>query len=78
MVLSELARSVLDARLRFPYPDLVQVRAIEAREITVFELCVEPSDLGKAIGRVGRNAKAIRTILNGWCEATKALDTRNP
>jgi predicted RNA-binding protein YlqC (UPF0109 family) len=44
-------------------PDQVQVRAIEGEHTTVFELRVHASDLGKVIGRHGRTAKAIRTIL---------------
>jgi uncharacterized protein len=44
-------------------PDAVQVRAIEGEQVTVFELRVHPSDLGKVIGRQGRTARAIRTIL---------------
>jgi predicted RNA-binding protein YlqC (UPF0109 family) len=45
-------------------PDQVQVRAIESEQVTVFELRVHKSDLGKVIGRQGRTAKAIRTILS--------------
>jgi predicted RNA-binding protein YlqC (UPF0109 family) len=45
-------------------PDQVQVRAIEGEHVTVFELRVHPSDTGKVIGRQGRTAAAIRTILN--------------
>ena len=45
-------------------PDQVQVRAIEGEQVTVFELRVAPSDLGKVIGRQGRTARAIRTILS--------------
>jgi uncharacterized protein len=44
-------------------PDDVQVRAIEGEQVTVFELRVHASDLGKVIGRQGRTAQAIRTIL---------------
>jgi predicted RNA-binding protein YlqC (UPF0109 family) len=44
-------------------PDQVQVRAIEGEQVTVFELRVHPTDLGKVIGRQGRTAKSIRTIL---------------
>jgi uncharacterized protein len=43
--------------------DQVQVRAIEGEEVTVLELSVHASDLGKVIGRQGRMAQAIRTIL---------------
>ena len=46
-------------------PDQVHVRAIEGEQVTVFELRVHASDLGKVIGRQGRTAKAIRTILTG-------------
>jgi predicted RNA-binding protein YlqC (UPF0109 family) len=45
-------------------PDQVQVRAIEGEQITVFELRVHANDLGKVIGRQGRTAQAIRTILS--------------
>ena len=45
-------------------PDQVQVRAVEGEQVTVFELRVHPSDLGKVIGRQGRTAKSIRTILS--------------
>ena len=44
-------------------PDQVQVRAIQGDELTVLELRVHPSDLGRVIGRQGRMATAIRTIL---------------
>jgi uncharacterized protein len=44
-------------------PDQVQVRAIEGEEVTVLELCVHPSDLGKVIGRQGRMAESIRIII---------------
>jgi uncharacterized protein len=44
-------------------PDQLQVRAIEAEQLTVLELRVHPSDLGKVIGRPGRMADSIRTIL---------------
>jgi len=44
-------------------PDQVQVRAVEGEQVTVLELRVDPTDLGKVIGRQGRTAKSIRTIL---------------
>jgi uncharacterized protein len=37
---------------------------VEGQQITVLELTVAPGDLGKVIGRQGRTARAIRTILN--------------
>jgi len=44
-------------------PDEVQVRAVEGEQVTVLELRVHPTDLGKVIGRQGRTAKSMRTIL---------------
>ncbi len=44
-------------------PDQVQVKAVEGEQVTVLELRVHPTDLGKVIGRQGRTAKSIRTIL---------------
>jgi uncharacterized protein len=44
-------------------PDQVQVRSVEGEQVTVLELRVDPTDLGKVIGRQGRTAKSIRTIL---------------
>lgn len=45
-------------------PDAVQVHSIGGEKVTVFELRVHASDLGKVIGRQGRTARAIRTILS--------------
>lgn len=45
-------------------PDQVRVTEIEGERITVIELRVAPSDLGKVIGKQGRTARSIRTILN--------------
>ena len=44
-------------------PDQVSVRAVDGQQVTVLELRVHPSDLGKVIGRQGRTAKSLRTIL---------------
>jgi predicted RNA-binding protein YlqC (UPF0109 family) len=44
-------------------PDQVHVRGIEGEQVIVFELRVHPSDVGKVIGRQGRMAASIRTIL---------------
>jgi predicted RNA-binding protein YlqC (UPF0109 family) len=45
-------------------PDEVEIRVVEGEKSTIFELKVAPSDIGKVIGKNGRIAKAIRTILN--------------
>ena len=61
--MKELVEAI--ARALVDNPDEVQVRAVEGEQVTVFELRVHASDLGKVIGRQGRTAKAIRTILAG-------------
>jgi uncharacterized protein len=49
--------------------DRVTVREVEGENVTVIELRVGPGDVGKVIGKQGRTARAIRTILNA--NATK-------
>jgi predicted RNA-binding protein YlqC (UPF0109 family) len=44
-------------------PDEVRVNVLEGSQATVLELNVAKADLGKIIGKQGRTAKAIRTIL---------------
>lgn len=46
-------------------PDQVEVTEIVGEQTTVLELKVAKEDLGKVIGKQGRTARAIRTILNG-------------
>ena len=45
-------------------PDQVNVMYVEERNANVYELEVAESDLGKVIGRGGKTAKAIRTLVN--------------
>ena len=60
--LEELVRFL--ARALVDEPDQVEVTALEAeRGAVVVELAVAPDDLGKVIGREGRTARAIRTLL---------------
>jgi predicted RNA-binding protein YlqC (UPF0109 family) len=53
-----LARELVDRK------DAVQVDVIERDRSTVFELTVDPDDLGRVIGRGGRTAKALRTVID--------------
>lgn len=57
------------ARALADEPDAVRVREAERRGQTVFELEVAPGDLGRVIGRQGRTAAAIRTLLASAAEA---------
>ena len=45
-------------------PEQVQINAIEGSQTTVLELRVAKDDMGKVIGKHGRTANAIRTLLN--------------
>ncbi|MCH3916383.1 MAG: KH domain-containing protein [Spirochaetia bacterium] len=51
-------------------PEEVSVTMIEGEKSTILELRVAPDDVGKVIGKQGRIAKAIRTILSA--SATKS------
>lgn len=44
-------------------PEQVLVTEVEGEQTTVLELRVAPSDLGKVIGKQGRTARCIRTLL---------------
>ncbi|MBA2405470.1 MAG: KH domain-containing protein [Bdellovibrionales bacterium] len=53
-----LAKALVDM------PESVEVNEIAGEQTTVLELKVDKSDLGKVIGKQGRTARALRTILN--------------
>lgn len=59
-----IARSLVDV------PDQVQVTEVEGEQTTVLELKVAKEDLGKVIGKQGRTARAMRTLLSA--ASTKA------
>jgi predicted RNA-binding protein YlqC (UPF0109 family) len=52
------------ARCLAEHPEQVIVKEIAGEQISVIELRAAKNDLGKIIGREGRNADALRTILN--------------
>jgi hypothetical protein len=56
-LINRIAQAMVD------HPDQVQVTEVEGNQTTVLELKVSKEDLGKIIGKQGRNARAIRTIL---------------
>tara|TARA_Y100000294_G_C8407322_1_gene277315 strand:- start:254 stop:484 length:231 start_codon:yes stop_codon:yes gene_type:complete len=45
-------------------PDAVEVTEVEGEQTTVLELRVAKDDLGKVIGKEGRTARSLRTILS--------------
>ncbi len=64
--LSELARMIeYMAKMLVDLPDQVSVVEVVGENTTVIELKVAKEDLGKIIGKQGRTARAVRTVLNG-------------
>jgi predicted RNA-binding protein YlqC (UPF0109 family) len=59
--MKELVEAI--AKALVDHPEQVQVKAVDGEQVTVLELRVHPEDLGKVIGRQGRTAKSMRTIL---------------
>jgi len=57
-LLEEIAKALVDN------PEDVHVTEVEGEQTTVLELRVRTEDLGKVIGRQGRTARAIRTLLS--------------
>ena len=53
-----LAKALVD------FPEQVDVRQVEGERSIIFELRVASEDMGKVIGKQGRIAKAIRTVVN--------------
>ena len=53
----------LIAKYLVDHPEEVRVQEIEGEKTTVLELKVAQDDLGKVIGKQGRTARAMRTIL---------------
>jgi uncharacterized protein len=51
-------------------PDAVEVKETEGETASVLELRVAKEDLGRIIGKQGRTAKSIRTILNAAASRT--------
>jgi len=57
-LMTEIAQALVDT------PNAVRVEAIDEAESTVLRLHVAPSDIGKVIGKQGRTARSLRTILS--------------
>jgi len=57
-LIGQMAKSLVDK------PEEVVVTEVDGERTTVYELRVAPSDLGKVIGKQGKTARAMRTILS--------------
>jgi len=64
-LINYIARSLVD------FPNDVEVNTIEGDHTTVLELKVAKKDIGKIIGKQGRTAQAIRTILSAASGKTR-------
>ncbi len=60
--MKDLIKHIVQAMV--DYPEQVAISEVEGKQITVLEIKVAKEDIGKIIGKQGRNAQAIRTILN--------------
>lgn len=56
-LIDEIAKALVDN------PDSVEVSEVDGEQTTVIELKVAKDDIGKVIGKQGRTARAMRTIL---------------
>ncbi len=56
-LVEQIAKALVDE------PEQVSVQAVDSEQATVLELRVAPNDLGKVIGKQGRTARSIRTLL---------------
>ena len=56
-LIEQIAKALVDE------PDQVSVSQVDGDKTVVLELRVAPSDLGKVIGKQGRTARAMRTLL---------------
>ena len=56
-LVEDIAKALVDI------PEEVAVREVQGEQATLLELRVAPSDLGKVIGKQGRTARSIRTLL---------------
>ena len=57
-LISDIVKAMVDQ------PDRVSINEVDAGHTVMLELSVAKSDMGKVIGKQGRNAQAIRTILS--------------
>ena len=56
-LIEDIAKALVDL------PEYVSVREVVGEQVTILELRVAPSDTGKVIGKQGRTARSVRTIL---------------
>ncbi len=60
--MKELIKHIIQALV--DHPEQIAISEVEGKQSTVLEIKVAKEDVGKIIGKQGRTAQAIRTILN--------------
>jgi hypothetical protein len=63
--LNHLVREIVD------HPDEVSVTLVDTARGELLEVRVHPEDLGRVIGRQGRTAKALRTVVNALADGRR-------
>ncbi|MBT5247173.1 MAG: RNA-binding protein [Microbacteriaceae bacterium] len=63
--LNHLVREIVD------HPDEVSVTLVDTQRGELLEVRVHPEDLGRVIGRSGRTAKALRTVVNALADGRR-------
>jgi predicted RNA-binding protein YlqC (UPF0109 family) len=63
--LNHLVREIVD------HPDEVSVTFVDTPRGELLEVRVHPEDLGRVIGRSGRTAKALRTVVNALADGRR-------
>jgi uncharacterized protein len=56
-LIEDIAKALVDV------PEQVEVNEVSGEQATVYELRVAPGDVGKVIGKQGRTARSIRTLI---------------
>jgi predicted RNA-binding protein YlqC (UPF0109 family) len=83
--MKELVTSI--CKVLVDFPDEVSVAQIDGGQTTILELKVNQADIGKVIGKQGRTARAIRTIISAAgmkdnrrynLEILESLDKKQP
>ena len=64
-LITQIAQALVD------HPEQVSVNEIESNNTVIIELTVAKSDIGKVLGKEGRTANAIRSILNAMAGKTQ-------
>ena len=66
--MKELVETLVKALVK--NPDAVSVTVVEKGSLEIYQVHVAPEDMGKVIGRQGRIAKEIRTVVRSYAQRT--------